>query len=152
MNHQPSGTPLPNLILNPGGALPQIPHPQGGHGSTSYEPYPLPGTNQQALMLPPQLPSSAQRHAPYGPVGQVPITPPVLALGGDAAGSDDVDLGEPVNPTPIAALVTSGATYPLVHERTSTGGDSASNALHQQSDVTQEEQQTQLLHKTWKTL
>eukprot|EP00971_Amphidinium_carterae_P103855 2056338-Amphidinium_carterae.1 len=27
MSH-PNGTPLPSLILNPGGALPQIPHPQ----------------------------------------------------------------------------------------------------------------------------
>eukprot|EP00971_Amphidinium_carterae_P147674 2926870-Amphidinium_carterae.1 len=34
MSHPPSGTPLPNLILNPGGALPQNPLPQGAHGST----------------------------------------------------------------------------------------------------------------------
>eukprot|EP00971_Amphidinium_carterae_P288678 5732145-Amphidinium_carterae.1 len=34
MSHPPSGTPLPNLILNPGGALPQNPHPWGAshHG------------------------------------------------------------------------------------------------------------------------
>eukprot|EP00971_Amphidinium_carterae_P203287 4034157-Amphidinium_carterae.2 len=34
MSHPPSGNPLPNLRVNPGGAVPQIPHPQGGHGST----------------------------------------------------------------------------------------------------------------------
>eukprot|EP00971_Amphidinium_carterae_P012832 252906-Amphidinium_carterae.1 len=36
MSHPPSGTPLPNLILHPGGALPQNPHSQGARLQFSY--------------------------------------------------------------------------------------------------------------------
>eukprot|EP00971_Amphidinium_carterae_P190351 3777869-Amphidinium_carterae.1 len=53
----PSGTPLPNQILHPGGAI-----------------------RKTATMQ-------------------------FLDFGSDAAGSDDLDLGEPANPTPIAELV-----------------------------------------------
>eukprot|EP00971_Amphidinium_carterae_P117844 2334441-Amphidinium_carterae.1 len=81
MSHPPSGTPLPHLILNPGGALPQNPHPRGAFGSTGYESQPQdPGASQALMMLPPSLPSS-RRHNPYGPAGRAPVTPAVVALG-----------------------------------------------------------------------
>eukprot|EP00971_Amphidinium_carterae_P091332 1807854-Amphidinium_carterae.2 len=82
---------VPELILQPGGPVPsfEIPHnhpPQGGSGSTGYEPN-LNLTGAVTGQKPP--PPLSGRSNPYGPIQRrVPLTPPAMA-GGIPVPEDD---------------------------------------------------------------